>query len=134
MSRAGYNDDCDGWALIRYRGQVTSAIRGKRGQAFLRELAEALDAMPEKELIAHELQEGSNVCAIGAVGVKRGVDMSKLDPEDPDTIAGAFGIASQLVREIEFMNDEAYYNETPEHRWSRMRKWVQAQIIAEKVE
>lgn len=44
MSRSGYNDDCDGWALIRWRGAVNSAINGKRGQAFLRELVAALDA------------------------------------------------------------------------------------------
>jgi hypothetical protein len=124
MSRAGYDDDVDGWALIRWRGQVASAIKGKRGQAFLRELIEALDALPEKRLIAYDLQEGDNVCAIGSVGVKRGVDMGKLDPHDPETIAGVFGIAHQLVREIEFMNDEAWYDDDPENRWKRMREWA----------
>ena len=39
MSRSGYSDDLDNWDLIRWRGQVSSAIRGKRGQGFLRELA-----------------------------------------------------------------------------------------------
>lgn len=52
MSRSGYIDELDQWDLIRYRGQVASAIRGKRGQAFLRDLLAALDAMPEKRLIA----------------------------------------------------------------------------------
>lgn len=126
MSRSGYVDDCDidQWALIRWRGQVASAIRGQRGQAFLRELIDALDAMPEKKLIAHELEHAGNVCAIGSVGVRRGTDMSKLDPEDPEGIAGAFGIAHQLVREIEFMNDEGYYCATPEQRWQYMRDWA----------
>lgn len=32
MSRCGYSDDYDQWALIRWRGAVESAIRGKRGQ------------------------------------------------------------------------------------------------------
>ena len=124
MSRAGYCEDIDQWQLIRWRGQVASAIRGKRGQAFLRELIDALDAMPEKKLIAHELEQNGNVCAIGSVGARRGTDMSKLDPEDPDGIAAAFGIAQQLGREIEFMNDEAYWNDTDENRWRRMRAWA----------
>jgi len=41
MSRSGYSDDCDVWALIRWRGAVKSAIRGARGQAMLRELIQA---------------------------------------------------------------------------------------------
>ena len=57
MSRSGYGDECtDDWALIRYCGDVASALRGRRGQAFLREFAEALDAMSEKKLIALELR------------------------------------------------------------------------------
>lgn len=129
MSRAGYCDDIDQWQLIKWRGQVASAIRGKRGQAFLRELIDALDALPEKRLIAHELQAGENVCAIGSVGVRRGLNMTALDPEDPDGVAGAFGIAHQLVREIEYMNDEALYFEvTPEKRWQHMRNWAVSQV------
>ncbi len=56
MSRSGYSDDLDSWALIRWRGQVASAIRGRRGQAVLRDLLAALDAMPEKALVASELE------------------------------------------------------------------------------
>jgi hypothetical protein len=124
VSRSGY-DDIDNWQLIRWRGQVASAIRGKRGQAFLRELIEALDALPKKRLIAHDLQSGSNVCAIGSVGLKRGIDMSRLDPQDSDQLANIFDIARPLVCEIEFMNDEAHYwNQTPEKRWQQMRQWA----------
>lgn len=136
MSRSGYSDGCDGWDLIRWRGAVNAAIRGKRGQAFLRELLAALDAMPEKRLIADELRDADGeVCAIGSVGAARGVDMSTLDVEDPDSIAKAFGIASALVQEIEFMNDDdfSYCNRsaTPEQRWTRMRAWIAEQIRAE---
>lgn len=56
MSRSDYSEDLDMWDLIRWRGQVASAIRGKRGQKLLRDLAAALDAMPVKALIADELQ------------------------------------------------------------------------------
>jgi hypothetical protein len=131
MSRSGYTDDYDDqWSLIRYRGAVTSALRGKRGQAFLRELIAALDALPEKILIAFELQAEGSFCAIGAVGAMRGVDMSKLDIEDARQIANTFGIADAMVREIEWMNDEAApYNETPAARWQRMRDWAERNLI-----
>jgi len=126
MSRSGYSDDWDGewWDHIRWRGQVASAIRGKRGQAFLQELVVALDAMPERRLIKNNLEHAGNVCAIGSVGVKRGLDMTALDPEDFVTIAGRFGVAPQLVQEIEWENDEGDYTETPEQRWTRMRAWA----------
>jgi hypothetical protein len=130
MSRAGYGEDIDNWQLIRWRGQVASAIKGGRGQAFLRELVEALDALPEKKLVAHDLHDGANVCAIGSVGLRRGTDMAALDPEDAEGVAAAFGIAHQLVREIEYMNDEAHWNETPETRWHNMRAWAVSNLKA----
>ncbi|KVE37352.1 hypothetical protein [Burkholderia sp. TSV86] len=130
MSRSGYSDDCDGWDLIRWRGAVASAIKGARGQAFLRELADALDAMPEKRLIANELQTADGeFCTIGVLGHARGIDMSKLDPDDRDSVSAAFGIAPALAAEIVFENDEAcWYDETPEARWHRMRNWVKSNL------
>ncbi len=129
MGRACYTDDIfDNWSHIRWRGAVASAIRGKRGQAFLRELRDALDAMPEKRLIAHDLQSDCGVCTLGSVGAKRGLDMQELDPYDYIDVAVAFGIAEPLVREIEFENDEGSWGETPEQRWARMRQWVEANI------
>jgi hypothetical protein len=129
MSRSEYSDDFDfdNLASGRWRAQVASAIRGARGQAFLCELVVALDALPEKKLIAHALESNGNVCAIGSVGLLRGLDMSKLDPDDSGPIADAFGIADQLVREIEYMNDEAF-SATNETRWERMRAWAVAHI------
>jgi hypothetical protein len=138
MSRSGYSYDIDNWQLIKWRGQVASAMRGKRGQQFLRDLIEALDALPEKALIANELQQGGNYCAIGAVGVKRGVDMSRLDPDDTATVSGKFDIAEQMVQEIVYENDENTWNfekqsrETPEEKWRRMRAWAVANLNKEK--
>jgi hypothetical protein len=137
MSRSGYSDDyagdCGNWAFICWRGRVTSAIRGKRGQAFLVELIQALDTMPEKRLIAHDLRKGGEVCAIGALGVKRGVELEKLDPEDYFAVAAAFGVAAPLVQELVFENDEAWHpgGITPEGRWQRMRNWAVAQLRPE---
>ena len=130
MSRSDYSDDVDyQWAYICWRGAVAKAISGKRGQAFLKEMLQALDAMPEHRLIDGALIDKGNVCAIGAVGKSRSVEMSGLDPEDVYTIAETFGVSQALVREIYFMNDEgAVYNETPEQRYQRMRRWVSSLI------
>lgn len=128
MSRSGYTEDHDdNWALIKWRGQVASAIRGKRGQAFLKELIEALDTMPEKRLIAWELRKDGQVCALGALGVKRGVDLESLDPYDYDTLSATFGVAHQLVQEIEWINDEV--GRAPEHRWQTVRDWACKQLL-----
>jgi hypothetical protein len=131
--RCGYTDDGEQWDLIKWRGQVASAIRGKRGQAFLRELLDALDAMPEKRLIAEALRADGEVCALGSIGAKRGVDLESLDPEDYDKLANVFGIAHQLVQEIEWINDEAsyYVAKTPEDRWAYVRAWVVKNIKGE---
>lgn len=130
MSRSGYDDDCDGWALIRWRGAVKAAIRGKRGRALLVELRDALDAMPEKMLIAHELVDaGGDFCTLGVIGKARGLALQEIDPEDSDKVAQLFGIAPALAKEIVFMNDEAtWYDETPQQRWIRMRNWVEQAI------
>lgn len=83
MSRSGYSEDLDDqWQFIRWRGAVKSAIKGRRGQDFLKEMLAALDALPEKVLIANDLQDttySGQVCAIGAVGKARGVDMERLE-------------------------------------------------------
>lgn len=129
MSRSGYSDDAENVAL--WRGVVQSAIRGRRGQAFLRALADAMDAMPIKRLTSHALERPDGVCAaatyqggaepamtpcaMGALGQARGVDMSwfsEIDAEDdPHALAerlGAdFDIAHQLAMEVQWVNDEA---------------------------
>jgi hypothetical protein len=140
MSRSGYDDDgCENWTRIKWRGQVASAIRGKRGQAFLMEMLDALEAMPEKRLIANSLQrevpafippnlaKANQVCALGAVGLRRGINLETLGPDDYNAIAKEFGIARQLVQEIEYENDEnSNWNGqfTPEQRWQYMHDWA----------
>ena len=135
MSRHGYIDDIDNWQLIMWRGRVTSAIRGKRGQKLLKELRDALDAMPDKRLVAGELQtKEGDVCALGCVGVARGYDLTELDPEqDNDVLANKLDIAECLVREIEYENDDfACYPHTADDdkkRWKHMREWVESNIV-----
>lgn len=130
MSRSGYVDDWDDdWALIRYRGAVASATRGRRGQRLLRDLLAALNALPEKRLIAGDLARDGEVCALGALGRARGLDLCEVDPEDPDAVAALFDVAPALAREIVYENDEgSFASETPEARFRRVRRWVEEQL------
>lgn len=142
MSRSGYCDDVeDNWRHICWRGAVASAIKGKRGQAMLIELRDALDAMPNKRLVADELQADGEFCTLGVLGAKRGIDMADIDPGCAETVANVFGIADAMAREIVYENDEyggdwqwvdgerKYVKESPEHRFQRMRAWVDSQIV-----
>lgn len=150
MSRSGYVDDGEQWDLIKWRGQVASAMRGKRGQAFLLEMWRAMQALPERKLIANDLEADGAVCAIGAVGKARGVDMSRLDPDDYEGVAATFGIPHQLAQEIVYMNDEQFHGRsveaegpnrwgragvwtyvpyTPEERFEKMKKWIESALL-----
>lgn len=132
MSRSGYDDECDGWALICWRGAVAAAIRGKRGQKLFKEMLSALDTMPEKKLIKENLEFNGQSCALGCLGKAKGIDMTNLDPENSRAVSKVFDIAEALAKEIVYMNDDRYEHETPEQVWIRMRKWVSDQIIPEK--
>ncbi len=134
MSRSGYSDDCDGWDLIRWRGAVTSAIKGRRGQAALKEILAAFDAMPVKELISGHLEENGQFCTLGVLGHARGTKMDDLCLEDRDGIGERFSLAPAMVAEIEAENDLDFCywkTETPAERWTRMREWIASQIKAE---
>jgi hypothetical protein len=137
MSRSGYCDDYDSEnSIYLWRGAVTRAINGKRGQAFLRGLLVALDAKTEKTLVANALTtEDQNHCALGVIGHLRGIKMSvgEIDecdgPEVTREMAHKLNIASALALEIVFLNDEAgSYNETDEQRFERVRNWVSSMI------
>lgn len=160
MSRSGYSDDGDNWALICWRGAVASSIRGKRGQSFLKEIVTALDNLPEKSLIAGDFQSkiSGEFCTLGAVAKQRGINLSKIDPDDRMRIASTFEITESLAAEIMYMNDEYgcnYFWKTAEicgpmkrweshtvqykvinenvkyDRWKNMRKWAQEHIKEE---
>lgn len=126
MSRSGYSDDLFPLDLGRWRAQVASAMRGKRGQQFFRDLIAALDALPEKKLVRGHLEKDGAVCALGALGRHRGVDVGTLDTEDYDALGVTFNIAYQLAQEVMYENDERYG--TDENRWQRMRDWAELQL------
>lgn len=151
MSRSGYIEgeiDSREAQLANncWRGAVASAMRGKKGQAFLRELLAILDAMPEKRLIKDDLiTPQGEVCAVGAYIKARGLACEGIDINDFDSISELIGVNAKVIQEIEYENDLAsrYIRlphvglphdapwvllETPEERWEIVRNWVAAII------
>jgi hypothetical protein len=112
MSRSGYTDDNDDpFAHGRWRQAVRRSIEGKRGQALLHELIEALDAMEDKRLFPGSFATAvGEFCTLGVLGARRGTKMDDLGDDDDgcDThvVGQRFGIAPAMAAEIMFMNDE----------------------------
>lgn len=158
MSRSGYSDDCENLGL--WRGAVASSIKGKRGQAFLKEALARLDAMPVKELVSGELEADGQFCTLGVVGAGRGLALDKIDTYDHASLSNLFDIAGPLAQEIMYLNDEAVTDSkwiefelfgpiqpweqrrnsvrVPDpvaaaKRWQYMRDWIAGSIVAEAV-
>jgi len=132
MSRSGYSSDPEYvWEHTMWRGAVRRAIRGRRGQSFLVELAGHLDDMPIKELIADQLEDADGrCCTLGVILKARGVEIDDLDYEDSKDVGEAAGIAWSMAAEIAYVNDElGGYLETPEHRWTRVREWMELKLL-----
>jgi len=129
MSRSNYSDELYDKEVNHWRRKVNRAIRSKRGQKFLAELAAALDAMPNRRLITGTLAtEAGECCALGAVCLARGIDADEIPQYDPKAVGNALGISEAMAAEIAYLNDEDFDSETPQQRWSSMREWVAKQI------
>lgn len=136
--RDGYSEDLDQWAMIRWRGAVNAAINGKRGQALLKEMEAALLALPKKELCCGFVDpEKGQVCALGAVALKRKLDkgleftaaideMAKEFPEGTmaNEVNEEFGIAEAMAQEITYINDESRRDD----RYKEVLEWVRSKI------
>jgi hypothetical protein len=158
MSRSGYTGETDdNWCSICWRGAVASAIRGRRGQAFLREMLAALAALPAPRLIKNDFSTEGEVCALGAVARSRGLDVTTwMDRDDPyfgewinmtegfswyltlppsdaevnrDRVVADLAIPNALACEIMYENDEGTWREeTPEQRFARVRAWIEGHL------
>lgn len=143
MSRIEYNDECESNFQYLWPSIARRAIKGKRGQEFLKELEAALVALPEKKLIMNELcDKDGQVCVLGAVAVERRVKdgatredaKRKIHEECWDESSAVqqareeLGITHVLSWEIMHKNDELYYKMTPEQRYKAMLAWVREQI------
>lgn len=157
MSRFGDSDESDiPYAL--WRGNVERALKGKRGQQALREMREALLALPEKKLINGALADVTyddddkpipvGFCAVGAFAffkrVKAGepvedvLESLKQIPDDYDNEEGTIdegrrqGLVNCLAYEFAQVNDDGLDQWrdtiTDEERYARYLAWVESQI------
>ena len=148
MSRFWDSGDDSEMPLALWRQAIENALSGRKGQATLRELEAALLALPQKRLIEGALCHDGEVCALGALALKRGA----IDPENPPYLedGGAaevgdwaehhLGVRYALAWEIQWHNDEGQWQgdylrrgraETPEERYERVLAWVRSRIKAE---
>jgi|GEM_PF-1280745 hypothetical protein len=157
MSRSGYRDDYepdDTASFLRscaYPYNVERHMGGRAGQAFLWELYLTLTDLPSQELVEDTMQDAhGGVCALGAVGVRRGRPFPEdlRTPDDCDDewdfaegVAAHLGIKDMMAREVMDENDSTRVigeipgppqtiwssrpqrYETDHERWARMRRW-----------
>jgi hypothetical protein len=143
MSTRFDTDCCDDGGSTTYglwEANVRRAIAGRRGQQALLDLEAALLALPTKRLIAGALCAEGEVCAVGALGLKRLLDAgegeesaySRLEgvySEDGDATARfgrTLGLTYTLAWEIAATNDEVFATMTPEARYHAMLRWVRS--------
>ena len=140
------DEDLDALELGRWLGRVASAMRGRRGQAFLRKLEAALLALPQKRLIADAICQNGEVCMTGALILQQRLDagMSRDDAmaevseaynfEDEDwdedeavaIIEGECDVAYALAWEAIRINDDC--SGTPEQRYDYCLRWVRRHL------
>lgn len=151
LSRSGFHEfDCydrdEILAFGRGRGQIASAIRGKRGQALLRLIRDALDAIPNKQLGSDSLRGDKGCyCAIGAAYWFSDKPLPYVDHPDYedfeideliiDSASAHLNAAEILIQEIMWNNDECVRLKRGEipamlrrRRWLWMRAWVDNRI------
>lgn len=114
----------------RCLGRLRSAVRGKRGQRFLRDMVAALDVMPVKELYDFG---GGRMSALDAVAAYRGADLSEArtainDAPNLDRWADCasreLDIAPCLAGLAEYNGNDFISGQTPAQRWARAREWA----------
>lgn len=139
--RISYSDEEDyPGQFDLWQANCRRSIHGKAGQASLRELEAALVAMPSKRLIAEELDNGEDVCAIGAlVRYKQITPIADADFE-MEEVGMECGLPRLVAWKVVELNDvelsdhmwdsakQAYRQRTPEERYTSVLSWVQRQL------
>jgi hypothetical protein len=135
--RIGYSEDEDfPGQFALYQANCRRSIKGKEGQAVLRELEQALLALPAKRLIADELRNAEGeVRAVGALAKYRGVEKTEADPEDMEEVGVELGMPRLVAWKVVCLNDielggygYGLVSVTPEERYVKVLEWVRRQI------
>lgn len=141
-------------ATALFQQRVHNAIFGRKGQELLREIEEALLAMPRKRLVSSVICESGDVCMLGALAVHRAVkaggnrvaalaglqlaaerwgqgNEDGWEDQDDETLTLLKNLLNikqgSLAWTLVYENDECCVS-SPEARYDRMLKWVQARI------
>lgn len=131
------------WEL--WEANTLRHMRGPAGQAILRELREALLALPERKLINSRLaDEQGCVCTIGALALHRGRKVEELAALIPaelwdeyeeelktEALGRELGLKHVMIVALAGQNDDTWRTETPEQRFERVLKWVESEIQPE---
>jgi len=152
-------DELRGWA---FHANKRRALCGKKGRKFLVELEAALLALPEKRLArgvmakrdaTKVLSDCGDVCALGAVALKRAMDsgrskgaaiaeLAKASEEAAligdtgwyeierasESLKISMPLAFGVVEENDEGEGEWTRNVTPEQRYERVLAWVRAKL------
>jgi hypothetical protein len=149
MSRFGYDDEGDypnAWAL--WERAITTALGSDKGQQILRDLRDALLALPKKRLIEGRLACNGEVCTMGALVAHRRRDeerakvlaeLEQMITEDAwiDYEAGtktleageSIGVGVSMSCHLAWLNDQLDYGATPEERYEKVLSWVERAIL-----
>jgi hypothetical protein len=139
------DDDWEPWMDGQWAGALRSAIRGRRGQQFLRDLVNALDALPEPELSAGALEDEETgcCCAFGAVRRFRGAESVPLyfhpmeEDVTPDHLTEPFDVSRALAWEVVEANEGWCKSNSPEtrrQRFKEVRRWAVGALLSPPIE
>lgn len=146
MGRFDYMDEEGGTPWPLWEQIVSRALAGKRGQAALAELEEALVALPEKKLVQGKLAADGSVCAVGAYVAWQKARQEGLDfaaavtalNEEADEYGGSIydttdagenaGLTMAVAFHLAYLNDEQWYAATDEARYEWMLEWVRTAL------
>lgn len=142
-----YENEYNAWAL--WEQATTIALGSVKGQQILRDLRDALLALPSKRLISGQLACKGEVCTMGALAAYRRRDEDraevlaelerKIDYDEDGPYGGweadeatilvgqEVGVGVALSSHMAWLND-SYGSVTPEQRYERVLAWTETAI------
>jgi hypothetical protein len=140
------------WAL--WERNFERHLKGPQGQKALLDLHAALLSLPERKLISGRLaDEKGCVCTVGALALRRRTvagedpetvieDLAKRITEDTAewdsfeseeatiSVGIGVGLKRMMAQHLGYLNDQdGVYTETPEARFERILRYVEAKIL-----
>ena len=130
--RINYSEDEDfGGQFELWQANCRRSIKGAKGQQALRELRDALLALPTKRLISGALESNGEFCAIGAYAKAKGLTLAQFGEDEHERAGEEAGMPRLVSWKVVYENDEGCgwlprsVVEPPEARYERMLRWVE---------